>query len=129
MINLQFMNLESPLSDQAVALWQTTAKHYKSSFLAWSKYSELLMYGLRLHHCPLLTFSSARREYMRARALLKDVSYKAIDWPEAIWQLWAEFEYLHGSVEDLEHCLEKVNLLSAKLEKKRAQVFSLISNI
>lgn len=57
------------------------------------------------------------------------MSYKALDWPEAIWQLWVEFEHLHGSLEDVEHCLEKVAFLSAKLEKKRAQVFALILTI
>ena len=30
-------------------------------------------------------------------------------------------------MEDLEHCLEKVRHLSAKLEKRRAQVFMLIA--
>lgn len=38
------MNEEDPSTEQALALWQSTAKYYKTSYLAWSKYSELLMY-------------------------------------------------------------------------------------
>ncbi|KAF8584488.1 hypothetical protein K439DRAFT_1633508 [Ramaria rubella] len=101
-----FMNLESPLTEQALALWQSTTKHYKSSSLAWSKYLELLI---------------AEHEYSRARALFKEMSQKKMDWPDAIWQLWVDFEQLYGFVEDIEYCLEKVKILSEKLEKQREQ--------
>lgn len=89
--------------------------------------AHVLLFIYLLLALPYVLLFSAQREYTRARALFKDVSHKAIDWPEAIWQLWVDFEHLHGSVEDLEHCLEKVKLLSLKLEKKRAQVLVLIT--
>jgi hypothetical protein len=36
-----------------------------------------------------------------------DIHTKQIDWPEAIWDAWALFEHLHGSVTDIENCLEQ----------------------
>src|SRR5882724_6452839 len=53
----QYLELETPHTDQALAVWQNTAKYYKTSYLAWSKYSELLMYvtHVRILLQPLLT--------------------------------------------------------------------------
>lgn len=39
----QYSSLDPPLGQQAVALWQATANHYKSNRTAWSKYLETLM--------------------------------------------------------------------------------------
>ncbi|CAH0394818.1 unnamed protein product [Bemisia tabaci] len=39
-----------------------------------------------------------------ARALATDT-----DWPEGIGTLWLDYEKLHGSLEQYEHCLSKVN--------------------
>ncbi|KAF8527992.1 hypothetical protein BU17DRAFT_38620 [Hysterangium stoloniferum] len=102
-----YMSLETPLSERAIALWKSTAKHYKTSYLAWSKYAGLLI---------------SENEYTTARALFEDISPKKIDWPEAIWKQWIEFEQLHGTLDDIESCLEKVEKLSTKAEKQRAKV-------
>ena len=33
---------------------------------------------------------------------------KEMDWPEAIWEAWVLFEHSHGSVEQLENCLDRI---------------------
>ncbi|KAF8187328.1 hypothetical protein K438DRAFT_1972956 [Mycena galopus ATCC 62051] len=33
---------------------------------------------------------------------------KTLDWPEAIWEAWLAFEHLHGSVQQIDLCGDKV---------------------
>ncbi|KAE9406958.1 hypothetical protein BT96DRAFT_810155 [Gymnopus androsaceus JB14] len=51
----------------------------------------------------------------KARQVFIDISTKHIDWPEAIWEAWILFEHFHGSVKQVEGCLDKI-------EKARYQV-------
>lgn len=36
------------LSSNALKLWESTVKYYKNSYVAWSRYLDLLMYGHRV---------------------------------------------------------------------------------
>ncbi|GJJ09530.1 hypothetical protein Clacol_003753 [Clathrus columnatus] len=67
--------------------------------------------------CP----TSMENEYLKARNVFKNLPYKIIDWPERLWQQWSNFEYLYGSIEDIDECLEKIDMFSSKLRKKREE--------
>ena len=45
-----------------------------------------------------------------------------LDWPEAVWQAWITFEQLHGSVAQLEDCLDRVNKARDQTNARRAKV-------
>lgn len=51
-----------------------------------------------------------------------DIHTKQIDWPEAIWDAWALFEHLHGSVTDIENCLNKIEKAQYQTNIRRAKV-------
>lgn len=53
--------------------------------------------------------------------MFKDVVAKYFDWPEAIFDAWIAFEHVHGTVEDLEECMDKVNRAQAGVNAKRAR--------
>ncbi len=60
--------------------------------------------------------------YDDARKHFRDVTPKNLDWPEAVWQAWITFEQLHGSVEQLEDCLDRVNKARDQTNARRAKV-------
>lgn len=43
---LQCLDVEE-LAGNAIVLWEDTTKHFKTSYLAWTAYTEVLMYVLR----------------------------------------------------------------------------------
>lgn len=92
--------------DLAAAVWYSTAKHYKSSYLAWSSYIGVL--------CRQDKYSEARATYM-------DIISKTLDWPEAIFDGWISFENLYGTLEDLQYCLDKVARAQFRVNTKRAK--------
>ncbi|KAK7690329.1 hypothetical protein QCA50_006986 [Cerrena zonata] len=98
---------QEALQEQVIQLWQSAAKHYKTSYLAWSEYADALV---------------KHQQYDAARATYKDVAFKNIDWPEALWEAWLSFEHLHGSVEEVEECLDRIerarNQVNARLAKE-----------
>lgn len=60
--------------------------------------------------------------YEEARKILRDIAVKNIDWPEAIWEAWVSFEHVHGSVEELEDCLDRIERARKQVNAKRAKV-------
>ena len=46
--------------------------------------------------------------YDEARKVFRDVAPKNLDWPEAVWEAWSAFEHVHGSLEELEDCLDRI---------------------
>ncbi|KAI5116436.1 hypothetical protein M0805_006250 [Coniferiporia weirii] len=100
-----YINLaESP--DLASAVWETTAKHYKTSYLAWTIYVESLI---------------KQGKYDEARAIYKSIAPKNVDWPEMIFDAWVAFEHLHGTLEELQECLNRVELAQTQVNSRRAK--------
>jgi len=62
------------------------------------------------------------QKYTEARQVFVDIHTKQIDWPEAIWDAWALFEHLHGSVTDIENCLNKIEKAQYQTNIRRAKV-------
>lgn len=62
------------------------------------------------------------QKYEEARNVFSDICLKQIDWPEAIWEAWISFEQLHGSVTDIDACLEKVLKAQYLNNDRRAKV-------
>ena len=59
--------------------------------------------------------------YDDARKVFRDIANKNLDWPEAIWESWVAFEQLHGSVEQLEDCLDRVERARTQVNARRAK--------
>jgi hypothetical protein len=101
------------------------AKRHKGSYSAWIAYTDLLLYV----HCWLMVDLAdvLRRQNDRldeARATFKDLCMKNLDWPEAIWEAWISFEHLHGSVDDIEACLDKIEKAQYQVDARRAKMKS-----
>lgn len=47
---------------------------------------------------------------------------KNLDWPEAIWDAWLNFEQLYGSVEEIEDCLDRIERAQVQIAARRAKV-------
>ena len=62
-----------------------------------------------------------------ARKVFRDVAPKNLDWPEAVWEAWSAFEQVHGSLEELEDCLDRIERAQKQVNAKRAKVRVLIS--
>jgi len=60
--------------------------------------------------------------YEQVRALFDDIHKKQLDWPESIWELWISFEHLHGSVDQVDECLDKIEKAQAQVNARRAKV-------
>ena len=65
--------------------------------------------------------------YDEARKVFRDVAPKNLDWPEAVWEAWSAFEQVHGSLEELEDCLDRIERAQKQVNAKRAKVRVLIS--
>ncbi|OJT12790.1 hypothetical protein TRAPUB_10625 [Trametes pubescens] len=94
------------LHANAVVLWEDTAKHYKTSYLAWTSYTDVLI---------------KEHMYDDVRKVFRDVSAKHLDWPEAIWDAWVSFEQLHGTVEELENALAHIERAQTQVNARRAK--------
>ncbi|KIK47472.1 hypothetical protein CY34DRAFT_228718 [Suillus luteus UH-Slu-Lm8-n1] len=92
--------------DAAVQLWASTAAHYRSSWAAWVAYTDVL---IRTDHHDL------------ARKTFQDMSTKNLDYPEALWDAWHNFEHAHGSLSSLEEAINKITQAGAQLETRRAR--------
>ncbi|KAI6145673.1 hypothetical protein EDD17DRAFT_1653003 [Pisolithus thermaeus] len=98
-----YLNLAG-MPDAAVQLWAATAKHYKSSWASWVAYTDVL---IRTDHHNL------------ARSTYQEVSTKNLDYPEALWDAWINFEYAHGSLVSLEEALARVERARTQVEARR----------
>lgn len=94
------------IPDAAVQLWASTAAHYRSSWAAWVAYTDVL---IRTDHHNL------------ARKTFQDMSTKNLDYPEALWDAWHNFEHAHGSLSSLEEAINKISQARAQLEARRAR--------
>ncbi|KIM54604.1 hypothetical protein SCLCIDRAFT_136495 [Scleroderma citrinum Foug A] len=90
--------------EAAVQLWAATAKHYKSSWASWVAYTDALVHS---DHHDL------------ARSTFKDVSTKNLDYPEALWDAWINFEYAHGSLASLEDTMARIERARTQAEARR----------
>ncbi|KAK2465199.1 hypothetical protein APHAL10511_002553 [Amanita phalloides] len=94
------------LIDSAIGVWQSATKINKSSYLVWTAYIETLM---------------RHQMYDQVRAVFEDIHKKQLDWPELIWELWMSFEHLHGSVDQVDDCLDKIEKAQAQVHSRRAK--------
>lgn len=94
------------LHENAIQVLQAATRYYKTSCLAWTLYTEtLLKFG----------------DINKARATFKDAAFKNLDWPEAILEAWLTFEHLHGSVKDVDACLDTIGQAQHKINTRRAK--------
>ncbi|KAF9468618.1 hypothetical protein BDZ94DRAFT_1279703 [Collybia nuda] len=94
------------MPDQAIGLWKTATRHHKNSYLVWLAYTDLL---IKLEH------------YEQARKIFTEIHTKNLDWPEAIWEAWAAFEHMHGSVEEVDTCFDKIEKAAYQVHARRAK--------
>ncbi|GJE88539.1 RNA-binding protein Prp24 [Phanerochaete sordida] len=94
------------MAEHAVIMWEDATKFYKTSYLAWLAHADVLV---------------KQHLYSDARKIFRDVANKNLDWPEAVWNAWIQFEHVHGSVEELEDCLDRVERAREKVNAKRAK--------
>ncbi|KAJ3513576.1 hypothetical protein NLJ89_g2871 [Agrocybe chaxingu] len=94
------------LIDSVFDVWKAAAKHSKSSYQVWLNYTEAL---------------TKHQKYTEARTIFADVHAKQIDWPEAIWDAWISFEHLHGSLEDIETCMDRIEKAQYQTNARRAK--------
>ncbi|KAI0632486.1 RNA-binding protein Prp24 [Trametes polyzona] len=94
------------LHANAVVLWEDTSKHYKTSYLAWTSYTDVL---------------SKQHMYDDARKVFRDIAAKNLDWSEAVWDAWVSFEQLHGSVDDIEDALDRIERAQTQVNARRAK--------
>ncbi|KAJ7067860.1 hypothetical protein C8F01DRAFT_1078564 [Mycena amicta] len=94
------------MKDGAIETLHASAKHNKSSYNAWITYTDALI---------------RYEQYEQARETFVDLHKKHLDWPEAIWEAWIAFENLHGSVEEIEACGDKIEKAQYVVNTRRAK--------
>ncbi|KIY44769.1 hypothetical protein FISHEDRAFT_50684 [Fistulina hepatica ATCC 64428] len=94
------------LPDAAIGVWRAATEHHRRSYLAWTSYTDILIKNDQIDE---------------ARSVFTSVHYKQLDWPEAIWEAWLAFEHLHGSLETIEACIEKVGKAREQTNARRAK--------
>ncbi|KII83027.1 hypothetical protein PLICRDRAFT_180796 [Plicaturopsis crispa FD-325 SS-3] len=94
------------MPENAVQVWQITAKVNKTSYLVWISYTEALI---------------KQDQHAQARNVFSDIATRNMDWPEAIWEAWIAFENLYGSVDELEACMDKVEKAQTQVNHRRAK--------
>ncbi|KAG5726870.1 hypothetical protein E4T56_gene1120 [Termitomyces sp. T112] len=97
---------QAELHDNAINVWEAAAKCNKSSYLVWTSLTETLIKYQQLE---------------RAAGVFRDIHTKNLDWPEAIWEAWINFEQLYGSIEGLDQCLDKVEKAQYQVNVRRAK--------
>ncbi|KAK0503883.1 hypothetical protein EDD18DRAFT_1411611 [Armillaria luteobubalina] len=111
----QWLRLEKYLSeiyrvaglvDSLIKLWQTTAKHYKISYMACTLYTDALIKNDRADD---------------ARKVFQEVHRKHFDWPEAIWDAWVTFEHFHGTVEEINAAMNNIEKIRLQVNARRAK--------
>ncbi|CDO70855.1 hypothetical protein BN946_scf184801.g48 [Trametes cinnabarina] len=94
------------LQANALVLWEDTAKHYKNSYLAWTSYTDVLI---------------QQHMHEDARKVFRDIASKNLDWSEAVWEAWITFEQLHGTVEEINDALDRVERAQIQVNARRAK--------
>ncbi|KAF8635933.1 hypothetical protein AX15_000104 [Amanita polypyramis BW_CC] len=94
------------LIDSAIGVWQSASKVNKSNYLVWMAYLETLM---------------RHQMHDQVRVVFEDIHRKQLDWPELIWELWISFEHIHGTVDQVDECLDKVEKAQAQVNARRAK--------
>ncbi|KAJ7644334.1 hypothetical protein FB45DRAFT_897551 [Roridomyces roridus] len=94
------------MTDSAIEVWHTAAKHYKTSYNAWISYTDALIKA---------------GQHEKARKAFADLHLKHLDWPEAIWEAWLAFEHMHGSVEQIDACGDKIEKAQFVVNTRRAK--------
>lgn len=111
----QWLRLEKYLSeiyrvaglvDGLIKLWQATAKHYKSSYMACTLYTDALIKNDRADD---------------ARKVFQEMHRKHFDWPEAIWDAWVTFEHFHGTVEEINAAMDNIEKIRLQVNARRAK--------
>ncbi|KAK7469083.1 Splicing factor [Stygiomarasmius scandens] len=92
--------------EAVVGVWQSATKHYKNSYLAWTHYTDALI---------------KRDQLEEARKVFSDVSFRKLDWPEAVWEAWISFEHLHGQVEQVDICIDRIEQARQVVNARRAK--------
>jgi len=112
------------MPDSAIAVWQKAAKYYKTSYLVWMSYTDVLMCVAFFCFKDIVdqSFHSKQDRHDEARAVFKDLCMKNLDWPEAIWEAWISFEHLFGSVQEVDACLDKIERAQYQVNMRRAKV-------
>ncbi|KAL1677942.1 hypothetical protein EV122DRAFT_290785 [Schizophyllum commune] len=90
----------------AIEVWQAAAKAHKISYAVWLAYTDCLI---------------KQGQIDAARHVFNDVHGKHLDWPEAVWDAWLNFEHIHGSVDEIEDCLDKVERARYQVNARRAK--------
>ncbi|KAK7048174.1 ATP-dependent DNA helicase PIF1 [Favolaschia claudopus] len=94
------------MADSVIEVWSAAAKHYKTSYNTWICYTDALIKYDR---------------HDKARKTFVDLHLKNLDWPEAIWEAWLAFEHLHGTVEQIEACGDKLEKAQFVVSTRRAK--------
>ncbi|KIL67874.1 hypothetical protein M378DRAFT_159079 [Amanita muscaria Koide BX008] len=94
------------LVESAIGVWQSATKVNKSSYLVWMGYVETL---------------KKHQMYEQVRAVFDDIHKKQLDWPEAIWEQWRSFEHLHGTVDQVDECQDKIEKAQTQVNARRAK--------
>ncbi|KAF7301263.1 ATP-dependent DNA helicase PIF1 [Mycena indigotica] len=94
------------MEDSGLEILHASAKHNKTSYNAWITYTDALIRHGR---------------HDQARKTFVDLHAKNLDWPEALWEAWLAFEHLHGSVQELETCGDKIEKAQYVVNTRRAK--------
>ncbi|KAF5315056.1 hypothetical protein D9619_007334 [Psilocybe cf. subviscida] len=94
------------LVESVFEIWKAASKHSKSSYQVWLNYTDALI---------------KHQRYADARKVFTDIHTKNLDWPEVVWEAWTAFEHLHGSVDDIEFCLDKIEGAQYQTNMRRAK--------
>ena len=54
--------------------------------------------------------------------MFRDICMKNLDWPEALWDAWISFEQVHGSVEELELAMDRIEFAQGQTNLRRQKV-------
>jgi hypothetical protein len=94
------------LPSKSSQVWKSATEFYKSSYTAWLAYTDALIDD---------------EEFSQVREVFQNPQLKFVDWPEAIWEAWLLFENLHGSVQELETAIDKIEKFRGAVNAKRAR--------
>ncbi|KAF9046435.1 hypothetical protein BJ165DRAFT_1471732 [Panaeolus papilionaceus] len=94
----------SGLVDSIFGVWQSVSEKSKNSYQIWLLYTDALI---------------KHQRFDDAREIFQNVHSKQLDWPEVLWEAWLSFEHLHGSLEDIEMCIDKIERAQFQTQKKR----------
>lgn len=94
------------LRSAAAEVWKSATQFYTTSYLAWVSYTDSLIQA---------------EDFVEAREVFQSPQIKSTDWPEAVWTAWILFENLHGTVEEVETALDKIEKAKGAVNARRAK--------